>query len=315
MARKSLPTIETTKNNDLEWVMVRKNDVKTLNKLRNTFSYHDLDLDDVAPPIQSVKLAIRSEYLFLILQYPFLDEKTGIIKSAEIDFFIEPNRLVTIDINNLQQVQEIFESFKNSAINNEGSEMFVATQPRLLHLIIDNLIMSVYPMMRAVTLDIENIENILFTEFDQKLIRDILRIKMNIVNTRKSLQAHEETLKKFISALEFRFKYPKKMNAYFQQLIDDTKDLWSLTELQKDTINALHETNSSLADYRINDIMKTLTIFSVIVFPLTLLAAIFGMNAVNMPFVNHPMGFWIILGIMLLGSFGMMLFFKKKHWI
>ncbi|MBU2566280.1 magnesium transporter CorA family protein [Patescibacteria group bacterium] len=315
MARKSLSIIENAKNNGLEWVMVRKNDTKTLNKLRADFSFHDLDLDDVAPPIQSVKLVIRSEYLFLILQYPLLDTQTGVVKSAEIDFFIEPNRIVTIDTNSLPQVQEIFESFKSTKNGIDGSEMMVETLPRLLHMIIDNLLMSIYPMMRQATQDIENIESMLFEEFDQKIIREILRIKMNIVNTRKAIQAQEEILKKFISALEFRFKYPKRMNAYFQQLVDDTKDIWNLTELQKDTINALHETNSSLADFRINDIMKTLTIFSVIVFPLTLLAAIFGMNAVNMPFVNHPFGFWMILGIMLLGSFGMLIFFKKKRWI
>jgi len=69
-------------------------------------------------------------------------------------------------------------------------------------------------------------------------------------------------------------------------------------------------------NYRLNDIMKTLTIFSVIVFPLTLLAAIFGMNTINgMPFINSINGFWMVIIIMLFGSLGMLIFFKKKKWL
>jgi len=67
---------------------------------------------------------------------------------------------------------------------------------------------------------------------------------------------------------------------------------------------------------KINEIMKTLTIFSVIVFPLTLLAAIFGMNTMNaMPFANSQYDFWYIMGIMLMGAVIMFGFFKKKRWL
>jgi magnesium transporter len=61
--------------------------------------------------------------------------------------------------------------------------------------------------------------------------------------------------------------------------------------------------------------MKTLTIFSVIVLPLNLLAGTFGMNAKYMPIVNHEYGFWIILGIMLLCSLIMVLIFSRKKWL
>ena len=72
---------------------------------------------------------------------------------------------------------------------------------------------------------------------------------------------------------------------------------------EKEIIEALEDTNTSLISFKLNDIMRTLTIFSVIVFPLTLLAAIFGMNTVNgMPFVSSPHGFWEILAIMFIGA-------------
>jgi magnesium transporter len=58
-----------------------------------------------------------------------------------------------------------------------------------------------------------------------------------------------------------------------------------------------------------------LTIFSVIVFPLTLLAAIFGMNTTYLPFIGKPYDFWIIAGIMIGGTVLMIAVFKIKKWI
>jgi zinc transporter len=53
----------------------------------------------------------------------------------------------------------------------------------------------------------------------------------------------------------------------------------------------------------------------VIVFPLTLLAAIFGMDTPGMPLANHPYGFWIILTSMLFSALGLLWFFEKKKWL
>jgi magnesium transporter len=108
----------------------------------------------------------------------------------------------------------------------------------------------------------------------------------------------------------------EKLRAYYSQLIDYSKTIWRILDNQKEMIEVLNSSNESLLNYRISDIMKTLTIFSVIVFPLTLLAAIFGMNTVNgMPFVGTENGFWIIIAIMLTGCLGMLLFFEKKRWL
>lgn len=81
-------------------------------------------------------------------------------------------------------------------------------------------------------------------------------------------------------------------------------------------VEVLNDTNESLLNDKMNQIMKTLTIFSVIVFPLTLFAAIFGMNTIEgMPFMEIDHGFWYVIVIMLLATGGMLIFFKRKHWL
>ncbi len=169
-------------------------------------------------------------------------------------------------------------------------------------------------MLLHLSIDIDEIERRLFRDYEKNLIQELLRVKTNVVNVRKAMQGHKTVIRQLIRSSQNRFSIHELEN-YFEQLVEQTKEIWDTLEMQRDTVNALHETNASLIDFRINEIMKTLTIFSVIVFPLTLLAAIFGMNAKNMPFVDGPYGFWIILALMTAAGLVMLLLFKRKRWI
>ena len=129
------------------------------------------------------------------------------------------------------------------------------------------------------------------------------------------MQNHKDILSKLMN-LESSLVPIDKLRKYYSQLIEYSKTIWRILDNQKEMIEVLNNTNESFLNYRLSEIMKTLTIFSVIVFPLTLLAAIFGMNTIQgMPFVETVNGFWIIIGIMLFGCFGMLIFFKKKRWL
>ena len=102
----------------------------------------------------------------------------------------------------------------------------------------------------------------------------------------------------------------------FGRIANLSKDLWVQLENHMATIDAIQETNESLISFRLNDIMRTLTTFSLVVFPLTLLAAIFGMNTTNgMPFVESSGGFWRVIAIMGTGMSFMLYWFKRHRWI
>jgi magnesium transporter len=131
---------------------------------------------------------------------------------------------------------------------------------------------------------------------------------------RRIMQNHKNIIKKSIDY--FDYKKNKALKEEFGDLLDSSKRIWENLENQKEMVEVLSSTNDALLNYHISDIMKTLTLFSVIVFPLTLLAAIFGMNTVKgMPFMDTENGFWIIIGIMLLGCLTMLLFFVRKKWL
>ncbi|MBU1146563.1 magnesium transporter CorA family protein [Patescibacteria group bacterium] len=300
--------IEESRAAKFSWINITKNGGKELEYLRRKFGFHELDLKDCLPPLQRPKLVARPNYLFMILLFPVFDRKTGVLRASEIDFFITPKTLITVNPKELAPLQEIFTKCrvkKNKCLNAAD----------LLHEILHELLLSCFPMLVHISNDIDNVENQLRSEFEKGTITEILRIKTNIVNFRKAMQPHKQVIRSLIAESP-KFFPTQKIKIYFENLVSYTKEIWDLLNNYKDTIDALHETNVSLIDFRINVIMKTLTIFSVIVFPLTLLAAIFGMNTLGgMPLTNHPYGFWIILGGMMFGALGFLWFFERKKWL
>jgi len=315
VARQSNLAISHATVSDLEWVLVSSNQKPEVQWLRRTYDLHQLDLKAVMPPLQRPRIVVRDEYIFLILLYPVFDKKTRTIYASEVDLIVTPNRLITINADELPTIRKFFNAFQKTSLEKKKiNEAFRGNAFRLCASLLSELEEDMFPMLVHLSSDIDDIEVRLFRDYEKNLIQELLRIKTNVVNVRKATQAHKTVLRQFVRAADERYGLGKLL-PYFERIVDQTKEVWDALDVQKDTINALHETNASLIDFRINEIMKTLTIFSVIVFPLTLLAAIFGMNTSDMPFVDHPYGFWIIVGLMLLSTLGMLTFFKKKKWI
>jgi len=302
-----IKNIEEFRGAKFSWTNVTKNSAKEVEYLGKKFGFHEIDLKDCLPPLQRPKLVVRPDYLFMILLFPVFDRKTRILHASEVDFFITREALVTVNSDSIAPLQEIFGRCRAKKNKYTGV-------PDLLHEILHELLLSCFPMLVHISTDIDNVENQLRSEFEKGTITEILRIKTNIVNFRKAMQPHKQVIRALVAQAP-KFFPTQKMKIYFENLVNNTKEIWDLLDNYKDTIDALHETNVSLIDFRINEIMKTLTIFSVIVFPLTLLAAIFGMNSQGMPLTDHPYGFWIILGGMAFGALGLLWLFEKKKWL
>lgn len=252
------------------------------------------------------------DYIFMILHFPVMSK--GRILPGEIEFFIGKDYLITSHTGNIAPLNELFNVCKkdgNSLLAYEFESPAI-----LLYEVLKKITMSCYDLLDRESIAINNIEEEIFDQPDQKItVSRILNLRRNNINMRKILRTHKNTIKKLIG-LENDLVKQVEVKKYYGNLIDHIKKIWENLESHKEMIEILNGTNETLLNDKISNIMKTLTIFSVIVFPLTLLAAVFGMNTVDsMPFVDSPYGFWIILAIMLLSSLFMLLFFERKRWL
>jgi magnesium transporter len=296
----------------LRWTFVSKPDKKEVLALANDFNFVEQDLLDCLPPCQRPKLIDRENYIFMILQFPVYCRESGTVESSEVDFFIGPDYLVTVFDEELFYMKEFCAKYiKNSKLQAVYQEKNPTV---LLYEILNYLLHACFPMLSHISQDIDAVDKNIFNFNHNRIdiIKEIMRIKRNIVNFRKTMQAHKSIIQKLIIKGERMFA-TNRLELYYNNLINHTKDIWDFLSNYKDTTDALYETHESLVSHRLNQIIKTLTVFSVIVFPMTLLATIFAMRVDGgMPFANHPHGFWFIIVFMFLGSLAMVAFFKKK---
>jgi magnesium transporter len=170
------------------------------------------------------------------------------------------------------------------------------------------------PMLGHLNNDIDKIESQIFSNHGLRLITEIALIKKNIVNFRKAMQAHKSVICHLVNSTG-RFFPNLKLDDYFKNLIEQTKEIWDLLENNRDTIDSLHETRMSLSSYRLNQILRILTIVSVIFMPINLIAFLFGMKTVYHPLVGLPFDFWLVVGMMAIVALVLIVYFKKKKWL
>lgn len=311
---KNITTLKS-KDGRLTWININNAKKKEIDYLKRKYKFNDIDLNDsfASQYAQRPKFYNRHNYCFLILQFPFYDPKTRKIEPEEIDFFITKNQIITVHKNNLPPLVELFNLCSVDKFYRE--QYLTSNNIHFLYEIIIRLQEYCYPILDHISLDVKNIEDNIFIGHERRMVQEIMFVKRNVLNVRKIMEAHKNAIQK-LTKEKISFFPVHKYKIYYIDLIEHTKNIWDILESQKGLIEAMENTNTTLVSFKLNDIMRTLTIFSVIVFPLTLLAAIFGMNTINgMPFMDSPFGFWIIVGIMFVGSLFMFFFFKKKKWL
>ncbi len=278
--------------------------------LRKAYRFSELDLAEVPPPVQRPKVVSRDGYIFMILLYPYYDKKIRDVRTTEVDFFISENRLVTVNADGYPPLAELFRHCSRSSSHTCMSGDIT----QLLYTVLNEMTAAVFPMLLHINTDLDSLENRLFKEHQKGMIQELLQLKTNIATIRRTMQGHESVIHSLMHIAPGYFPL-HRLPDYFDELAAHAKEIWETLDVQKDTADALHDTNRSLIDFRTNEIIKTLTIISVMMFPLTLMAGVFGMNVPAMPIVSLPHAFWIILGLMCLGVAGMLIIFKKKRWI
>lgn len=308
-----MKSIQEVQHQGVLWVNVTRQAAKELAEVRKRFDFEKSDIDEALPPYQRPKMVKRRDYYFIVLQFPVFDRKTKRLGFTEIDIFLSANFLVTVHDNSLPHLESFFEECKKSA--EIRAEYFGGTAAHVLFEVLTRLEEAIFPSLLHINEDINTVDKDLFTTtHERRMAGEILRLKNNIVTFRRTMQGHRIVLDRFIMRGGRDLQLAQYQN-YINSLREAIEEIWNMLESQKESINTLHETNESILSLRTNEVMRTLTVISVITFPLTLLAAVFSIHAPGTPFLDSQWGFAIIVTGMVVLAAAMITVFKYKKWL
>lgn len=297
----------------LQWVNVTRQTKKELDELGERFHFLPADLAESTPHFQRPKIVKRPGYYFIILHFPVFDRETKRLSFTEIDFFLSANYLVTIHDGTLLSLESFFAACAREETKKDLC--FTGTAVHILFELLDAMLEAIFPILLHVNEDISVVDDQLFVlAAERHIAEEILRLKTNVVTFRRAMQGHRTVLERLIMYGDPSLNL-YSYQSYINTLREAVSEIWHMLDSQKESINALHETNASILSLRTNEVMKTLTIISVITFPLTLVATLFSIRANGTPLVDNQFGFWIILGLIALGAVLMLSIFKKKKWL
>ncbi|MBU1446135.1 magnesium transporter CorA family protein [Patescibacteria group bacterium] len=303
--------ITEIKHNGLIWRNIVKPDQAVLEKLRDKYKFHSLDLEDCLSNIQRPKIDEYPNYLFLIFHFPYYDKSAGNITLYEMYAFIGNGYVITLgDGNSL--FQNIFNEVRSR--KKLQDDYMKDNSGYILYNILDEMFTRCFPLIDRLNDQVDEIEGDVFKmENPKDMLKDILFFKKDIINFRRIIFSQRELMHDLKSKVKDFM--PKSLEVYFDDTVDKVEKLYANVETLKEMAESLHETNDAILTHSTNNIIKILTIFSVIMMPLTFVTGLYGMNIVGLPIAQHPLSFLLIsiglIGIVLL----MLAFFKYKKWI
>ncbi len=294
----------------LIWINIERPTVEDINSFQDRFSFHPLALEDCLSRIERPKIDEYENHLFIVMHFPIFDSARRVSRPAEVDFFIGRSYLITVHDGILKPLN----NFYLDCQENETTRVRYMSRgaSTLLHTIIDRLVDYIFPILYKVDSQISQIEDEIFEADTRTLVQEISLVRRDIIALRRIIRPQIA----IISNLEQKDRpfIREELDEYFGDILDHIYKVRDILDENYEVIADLSATTDSLLSHRINEVMRILTVISVIMLPLTLISGILGMN-VRLPFQNYPYAFAGTMFLMMFIFLGMLLFFRHRNWL
>ncbi len=245
--------------------------------------------------------------IFISIKMLQLNEETGILSVENLSLVLTKTVILSFQEKKGDVFEPIRERLRKNRkrIRNGWTDYLTFA---LLDIVIDNYIY----ILSVLGEKIEVLEESVGDQPNKSIIKKINNYKRELNVLRRNIRPAKEmilTLSKLESEFIFESTY-----IHFQELRDNiaqaTDSSDSYREILTDQLNLYHTSIST----KLNDIMKFLTIFSVIFIPLTFIAGIYGTNFENLPELHYEYSYYIMWSVMVLVAVVMLIYFKRKKW-
>jgi magnesium transporter len=282
--------------------------------LDNIFHFHPLSIEDCICVSSSPKVEEYqpkegdkfTPYLFIVIHAVDYSRKDGVFATSELNFFLGKNFLVTyheVPIRAIQSAEEI-------CLRGAG---YVARAPdRVAHTLLDGIVENYKPALDELSLEIAEIENQVVQAPTKQTLNKILQIKKEVLHLRQIIGPQREVLARFAHG-EFKVIRPHLV-PYYRNVHDGLFHISELAQNYTDSLTGILQVYLNMSSNQTGEVVKVLTLITVVTTPLTFIGTWYGMNFRNMPELNWQYGYALAIGTTVVATAVTVWWFRRKHW-
>ena len=245
-------------------------------------------------------------YLFMVIHAVDYSRKDGVFATSELNFFLGAHFLVTYHEVPIRSVA----STEDRAVRGIGG---IARAPdRVAYNLLDAIVDNYQPALEELSLEIAELEQLALQHPTKQTLNNILQVKKEVVHLKQIIGPQREVLARFARG-EFKLIRPH-MVPYYRDVYDALLQIADLAQGYTDSLTGILQVYLNMSSNHTGEVVKLLTLITVITTPLMMIGTWYGMNFQHMPELSWPHGYFLAAGAMITSTAVTYWYFKRKHW-
>ena len=275
--------------------------------LRDQFGLHELPVEAALQREAHPKVESYGRYLYIVLHGINFQAAEHTFETHETDFFLAPNFLVTIHDGQRRSIAKVGELCSRA-------EYVLAEGPvALLHRIVDTMVDDYRPEVDELEQRLDELEKSVIEEPTDSLTGDILSVKRDVTTLRRIVIPQRDVVGR-LSRREFDM-IGQEMAYRFRDVYDQFARMADDAIVFHDRVTGIFDAHLASVSNRLASVSKVLAVIAALFGPLTVITGLFGMNVPLPTLVGSPeYQFWEIVGLMVISSTILFVWFKKSGW-
>lgn len=287
----------------LIWVDLYSEDKqKERDWLNKEFDIGDMSIDDAQRERHPPKLEQLDNYLFIVWRGLHAQTDSMDFRTIQIALWLGEGIIISRHHDESPSIEKAWEWAKSQPI----------TDPQLLlYRVLRNVVDRYTPVITSLEERLECIEDELVTKPNDSLLSELLGYSRQLKKMRRILRYHESLAEELASD-----EVPViTLKQEFQDVYEHNERLASLTDMYHEIVGDLINGYLSVSSHKLNQIMRVLTVVTVMIAPLSVLVGIYGMNFEYIPELKSRYGYFVLLGVMAAIVGGLAWVFRRRGWL
>jgi magnesium transporter len=293
----------------LVWADLCQPTPERLNALAEELSLDPHAIEDASSPHERPKATRYATHLFLSAYAIRYDSSDSELELSNISAFGLPNCMVTVRLDDLFDMDKVVQHW------DDNGDLMKFGARALAHGLLDEIVDEYFTAITGLDEEIEQLEDGLFDESGHSspgVQRRAYEVRKSVLHARRAILPMREVVNTVMRRLTDDGH--NELTPYFEDLYDHVLRASEWTDSLRETLSSIFETNLSLADQRMNNIMKKLTAWAAIIAVPTAITGYFGQN-VPYPGFDRHWGFWLSTVSILLIAGVLYRQFRRKDWL